>query len=120
MRKHSMIGASIIGKHDNELLETARIIALTHHEKWDGSGYPRGLKGEEIPIVGRIVGLCDVFDALTTKRPYKNAWPNDRAIAYIREQSGKHFDPYIVESFLRVLPQIFEVQETTLEIVTGP
>ncbi|HEY1076973.1 MAG TPA: two-component system response regulator [Fontimonas sp.] len=117
MRQHSAIGASIIGKHDNELLETARVIALTHHEKWDGSGYPRGLKGEQIPIVGRIVALCDVFDALTSQRPYKPAWTNEKAVAYIREQSGKHFDPYVVESFLRVLPQIVEVQETTFEIV---
>ena len=77
----------------------AEIVALTHHEKWDGSGYPRGLKGEDIPLVGRIVAICDVFDALTVHRPYKLAFPLDRAYSTLRQGSGSHFDPAVVHAF---------------------
>lgn len=100
MRKHPGIGAEIIGKHDSNLLELARIIALTHHEKWNGSGYPRGLQGAEIPLAGRIVAIADVFDALTTKRPYKEAWPIEKATDLIRKESGIHFDPHLAQLFL--------------------
>ena len=110
MRMHPGIGAGIIGKHDAPILKIARRIALTHHEKWDGTGYPRGLKGEEIPLVGRIVALADVFDALTSERPFKPAWPVENAITYIREQTGKHFDPRLAGLFLELMPEILKIR----------
>ncbi|GAC1629793.1 MAG: two-component system response regulator [Nevskia sp.] len=110
MRKHPAIGAGIIGRHDDILLDTARIVALTHHEKWNGAGYPRGLSGEEIPLTGRIVSVADVFDALTSKRPYKEAWAIERAVDYIREQAGTMFDPDIVRHFEHALPEILELR----------
>jgi putative two-component system response regulator len=115
MRSHAQIGAEIIGEHDSGLLRTARIIALTHHEKWDGSGYPNGLKGEEIPLAGRIVAIADVFDALTSVRPYKPAWPVQEAVDFLRRESGRHFDPELVELFLGQLPAILEVKERWAE-----
>lgn len=115
MREHPAIGARIIGQHQTGLLRMAYDIALSHHEKWDGSGYPQGLVGEAIPLVGRIVAVADVFDALTTVRPYKKAWPINEALAYIKEQSGKHFDPALVEIFLSQLPAILEVKERWAE-----
>jgi putative two-component system response regulator len=111
MKRHSEIGAEIIGEHGDELLQTARMIALCHHEKWDGSGYPRGLKGEDIPLMARIVALADVFDALTSERPYKQAWPVERAVAHIESQAGTHFDPQLIEAFHKVLPQMLEIGE---------
>ncbi|MES2884595.1 MAG: HD domain-containing phosphohydrolase [Pseudomonadota bacterium] len=110
MRMHPGIGAGIIGKHDAPILKIARRIALTHHEKWDGTGYPRGLKGEEIPLVGRIVALADVFDALTSERPFKPAWPVDNAVTYIREQTGRHFDPRLAGLFLELMPEILKIR----------
>jgi len=92
MKSHAEIGADIIGEHDSEVMQMACIIAMTHHEKWDGSGYPKGLKGEEIPLEGRIASLSDVFDALTSDRPYKEAWPDDKALSFINEKAGAHFD----------------------------
>ena len=106
MRKHPAIGARIIGNHANPLLKTARLVALSHHEKWDGSGYPYGLEGEQIPLVGRIVAVADVFDALTSERPYKPAWPVERACAYLQEQSGRHFDPRLVQLFVAAMPEV--------------
>lgn len=100
MRRHPEIGAEIIGQHDSSVLQMAYSIALTHHEKWDGSGYPGGLAGEAIPLASRIVAIADVFDALTTVRPYKKAWSFDDAMAYIVEQAGRHFDPQLVPLFL--------------------
>lgn len=97
MQEHVRFGAEIIGEHDSEMLRMARTIALTHHEKWDGSGYPEGLSGENIPLVGRITALADVFDALTSTRPYKQAWTTDQALAYIRERRGRQFDPMLVD-----------------------
>ena len=115
MREHPVIGARIIGVHTIGLLHMAHDIALTHHERWDGSGYPRGLQGEDIPVVGRIVAVADVFDALTTQRPYKKAWPLNEAIAYSRVQRGKHLDPRLVEVFLEQLPAVLEVKERWAE-----
>ncbi|KIL99597.1 Response regulator [Paramagnetospirillum magnetotacticum MS-1] len=89
----------------------ARNVALCHHEKWDGSGYPQGLKGEDIPIEARIAAICDVFDALTSSRPYKEAWPLEKAVALVKDQSGKHFDPRLVEVFLGILPEIVALRE---------
>lgn len=106
MKKHPRMGAEIIGEHDNELLSSARLVALTHHECWDGSGYPGGLAGEAIPLVGRIVAIADVFDALTSLRPYKPAWPFEDAVEEIRSRSGRNFDPALVPAFLDALPEI--------------
>ena len=110
MRQHPAIGAGIIGKQQNELLEAARVVALTHHEKWDGSGYPRGRKGEDIPIEGRIVCVADVFDALTSKRPYKEAWSISQAVELLRSNNGLHFDPDLVPRFLELMPEIERVR----------
>ena len=111
MYQHPIMGAEIIGKHDNELLETARIIALTHHEKFDGSGYPQGLTGEAIPLEGRIVAIADVFDALVSVRPYKPALPLETALQYFDEQSGRHFDPTLLVAFKKALPEILRIKE---------
>lgn len=115
MRQHAQIGAEIIGEHESGLLRMARSIALTHHEKWDGSGYPNGLAGEAIPLEGRIVAIADVFDALTSVRPYKPAWPVAQALEFLRRESGRHFDPELVELFLGILPAILEVKERWAE-----
>ncbi len=116
MRNHAQIGAEIIGEHDSRLLRMARSIALTHHEKWDGSGYPNGLKGTEIPLEGRIVAIADVFDALTSVRPYKPAWSVEEAVALLRRESGNHFDPELVELFLAQMPAILEIKERWAEM----
>ncbi|MFN3594308.1 MAG: HD domain-containing phosphohydrolase [Thiobacillaceae bacterium] len=100
MQTHARIGADLLDGHPAPLLQMARDIALTHHEKWDGSGYPDGRVGEAIPLVGRIVAVADVFDALTSARPYKPAWPLERALDYLSEQRGRHFDPRLVDLFL--------------------
>jgi putative two-component system response regulator len=112
MKRHPEIGAEIVGRvaEDSALLELARCIALTHHEKWDGSGYPRGLKGDQIPIEGRIVALADVFDALTSTRPYKRAWTVDEALSLIRSESGRQFDPDVVAAMDSVLPGLLEIR----------
>ncbi|SFR64958.1 putative two-component system response regulator [Marinobacter daqiaonensis] len=100
MKTHAEIGARLLAGNDSDLLSMAREIALSHHEKWDGSGYPAGLAGEDIPITGRIAALADVFDALTSERPYKRPWSLEDAVALIRDNRGKHFDPELVDLFL--------------------
>jgi putative two-component system response regulator len=115
MKTHAQIGADILAEDDSDLLRMAREIALTHHEKWDGSGYPNGLQGEAIPLVGRITALADVFDALTSERPYKKAWSIDDAVALIKSESGKHFEPTLVEHFLQQLPGILEIRDEYAE-----
>jgi len=115
MRTHPAVGAEIIGEHNSPILELASKIALTHHEKWNGKGYPEGLKGEEIPIEGRIVAIADVFDALTTERPYKKAWTVEAAIELLKEESGEHFDPELVPVFIDVMPQIMALREKYAE-----
>lgn len=112
MRTHCEIGAMIIGDDNSELLKLAKVVAMTHHEKWDGSGYPNGLKGKAIPIEGRIVAIADVFDALTSERPYKQAWPIEKAIEYLEEQAGSHFDPELVPLFIECLPDILMAKKT--------
>jgi cyclic di-GMP phosphodiesterase len=109
MKRHTLIGADLLYGSGNELMNMAHLIALTHHEKWDGTGFPLGLKEEEIPFSGRIAALCDVFDALSSKRPYKDAWPLSEAKKVIVEQKGIHFDPYVVDLFLDDYPKIEEV-----------
>jgi len=115
MQKHPQIGAEIIGEHDSIILNLAGEIALTHHEKYNGKGYPNGLKGEEIPLAARIVAIADVFDALTTERPYKKAWTNEKALALINEEAGEHFDPQLVETFMQVIPEILELKDKYAE-----
>lgn len=100
MRLHSEHGARILG--DRDFFGMARDIAKCHHERWDGTGYPSGLRGEQIPIAARITSVADVFDALTTKRPYKDAWPDDDALAELRKLSGSSFDPAVVDAFLEL------------------
>ena len=109
MKKHTIIGAKILANGDTPLLKASEVIAQTHHEKFDGTGYPYQLKGKEIPLVGRIVALADVFDALTTKRCYKPAFPVDESLAIIRRESNKHFDPKIVYAFFFALDEILSV-----------
>lgn len=111
MRQHPVMGAEIIGNHENEMLETARIIALTHHERWDGQGYPSQLKGEDIPLEGRVVAIADVFDALLSARPYKEAFSVEKSIRIMDEEDGTHFDPQLVEAFRKALPEILKVKE---------
>ena len=102
MKRHAAIGAKMLSGGQAPVLRLAEEIALTHHERWDGTGYPRGLQGEEIPLAGRIVAVADVFDALTHRRPYKEPWPLERAVEEIWAQSGRHFDPRVVEAFGRL------------------
>lgn len=111
MKRHPIIGTDIISEHSSRLLTEARIAARTHHEKWDGSGYPEGTSGEEIPLIGRIVAIADVFDALTSERPYKNAWTVDEALFYIKKERGAHFDPKLVDAFVQVLPGILKIKD---------
>lgn len=110
MKSHVVIGHGILRKSDAPVFCMAAEIALRHHEKWDGSGYPDGLVGAGIPEVARIVAVADVFDALTMKRAYKDAWPVARAIDYMRQGAGGHFEPRLVELFAGILPQILEVK----------
>jgi putative two-component system response regulator len=100
MQKHAERGRRILEGSTSEVVRLAAEIAASHHERWDGAGYPRGLRGEAIPLSGRIVAVADVFDALVTERPYKTAWPLDRARGFVADQAGLHFDPRCVEAFL--------------------
>ncbi|MCK6412369.1 MAG: response regulator [Azonexus sp.] len=120
MKTHTTIGGRLLDGDDSGLLRTAREIALTHHEKWDGSGYPLGLAGEDIPLTGRIVAVADVFDALTSARPYKRPWPLEEAVAYINSESGRHFDPLVVNAFNSVLPAIGEIRDRYVEQFPPP
>ncbi len=106
MKRHTLIGHDILARATSPCLRMAASIALCHHERWDGSGYPHGLRGEEIPIESRIVAIADTLDALTSRRPYKAPWSLERAIGYVRESSGTLFDPVCVTAFLSVLPRI--------------
>ena len=115
MKAHTTIGARILEGANSEPLLLAREIALSHHEKWDGSGYPHGLSGKDIHLGGRIVALADVFDALTSERPYKKAWTVDAAINMIRENKGLHFDPELVDIFEKHLPEIIAIRESMLD-----
>lgn len=108
MQQHPLIGAEILANTNSELIQLAHSVALYHHEKWDGSGYPNQLQAEQIPIEARIVAVADVFDALTNKRPYKDAWSVEKTMELINEQSGKHFDPQVVEALVRELDYVLE------------
>ncbi len=115
MKTHTLIGAQILEGGNSEMMRMARLIALTHHEKWDGTGYPRGLRGEAIPWEGQIASVCDVFDALTTRRPYKRAWTAAEAVEEIRSQAGRHFNPRMVEAFLQVFPEMERIRKETAD-----
>jgi len=109
MKKHSEIGAEILSGSRSAIMKMAESIALTHQERWDGSGYPNNLKGEEIPLAGRIVAICDVFDALTSKRYYKEAYSVEKSMEIIEQGSGKDFEPYLVDTFKRTLPEMVRI-----------
>ena len=111
METHAAAGKDILEGSESEIISLSESIAYTHHEKHDGTGYPRGLKGEEIPIEGRIVAICDVFDALVSDRPYKKAWKSEDAFTHIKEQAGKHFDPDLVAYFLEIKNEIVNIQK---------
>jgi putative two-component system response regulator len=102
---HTIVGASVLQREGYALLELAAEIALSHHERWDGHGYPLGRAGEAIPIAGRIIAVADVFDALTHQRPYKRAWTEGEAVAEICSQRGRQFDPVVVDAFLQVVAE---------------
>ncbi len=110
MQKHVEYGAEIIGDHSSSLLKLAKEVAIYHHEKWNGKGYPNGIIGKDIPISARIVAIADVYDALTSERPYKKAWTEERAIALLEEEAGTHFDPLLVPEFIKCLPKIRKIQ----------
>ena len=118
MKTHTVIGAELLSDPHSDMMRMARLIALTHHEKWDGSGYPAGLKEEAIPFAGRVVALCDVFDSLTSgHRSYKPAWTLDATMAYIVQKSARQFDPALVSVLQNVLPEMIELQERYAEPV---
>jgi putative two-component system response regulator len=111
MKQHTLFGAKILGDCDDDpMLKMAEVIALTHHEKWDGTGYPYGLSGDKIPLEGRIVAIADVLDALLSKRPYKEAWPLTDAIRYMEENKGKHFDPQLITYLPQIIPEIEKIR----------
>jgi putative two-component system response regulator len=110
MKQHPRLGFELLDGSDSAILQAAAEIALTHHEKFDGTGYPSGLAGDEIPLYGRIVAVADVFDALTSERPYKKAWELERALDLLREGAGGHFDPACVSAFLARLDEVAVVR----------
>ncbi|RBP83800.1 response regulator [Marinomonas rhizomae] len=110
MKHHPLIGAQILESDDDPLLLMASVISLTHHEKWDGSGYPNNLMADQIPLEGRIVAIADVIDALMSKRPYKEPWTTEQTIEYVDEQKGKHFDPGLADLAIKLMPHIVEIR----------
>ena len=111
IKTHTTAGYEILYGSEIPLLNLSAEIALTHHEKYNGKGYPKGLKGEEIPISGRIVAVADVFDALTSKRPYKEPWPIEKAINLLKGERGEHFDPKCIDAFFNVLDEVLKIKE---------
>ena len=115
MKEHAAIGAKILANSPSPLLQLAHVLAIEHHEKWDGTGYHNGLKGEEISIEGRIVAIADVFDALTSKRPYKEPWSIEQTIEHMQHQAGKHFDPHLVELFIGQIDTVLAIKKAHQE-----
>ncbi len=115
MNEHTRYGEQIFGSNDSLMIQMAKSIALNHHERWDGTGYCSGLEGESIPIEGRITTIADVFDALTTKRPYKDAWGLDEAVQHLQEGAGSAFDPELVDVFIKNLPEMTDIMKTYAE-----
>lgn len=120
MKSHTIIGARILGNSEAKIMQIAEQIAISHHERFDGTGYPYGLKGHKIPLVGRIVALADVFDALTSKRIYKPVYSNEYSLEYIRQASGKQFDPEVVEAFFKGIDNILAIQAKFKDEITIP
>jgi putative two-component system response regulator len=112
MKQHTTKGAAILSGSDSALLKMAERVAISHHEKWDGSGYPAGLKGEAIPLAGRITAIADVFDALTSRRPYKEPFAVDTALTILRENRSVHFDPAVVDAFFAIEDEILDIRKT--------
>lgn len=110
IKSHTLISEKILGGSDSDILQLASDIALTHHEKWNGKGYPKGLAGTEIPLAGRIVAVADVFDALTSKRPYKGPMPVEKATKIILDEQGEHFDPDLVDVFLSQMDAVLQIK----------
>lgn len=115
MKEHATIGAQILANSSSPLLQLAHTLAIEHHEKWDGSGYPNGIKGEEISVEGRIVAIADAFDALTSKRPYKEAWSVEKTVLHMQEQAGTHFDPALIELLVKNLDNIIAIKNANQE-----
>ena len=111
MRQHASLGHDLLKGSSSRLLQAGATIAFGHHEKFDGSGYPQGLSGDDIPLFGRIVAVADVFDALTSERPYKKPWSLEDAADYLRAQRGLHFDPQCVDVFLAAWPQVLAIRQ---------
>ncbi len=113
MKRHTVYGQNILKDSDSELLQVAEVIAVSHHERYDGTGYPNGLSGEDIPLFGRICAVTDVFDALTSYRPYKPPFSNDEALAVMRasQTGGMHFDPELFALFLDNVPEFLDIQK---------
>ncbi len=116
MKQHTVIGAELLANSHSPVLQMGEVIALTHHEKWDGSGYPNRLSGEDIPLIGRICAIADVFDALSSKRCYKDPWPLEKTLREIQSLSGKQFDPHLVSVFNELLPVIIDIQRTHTDV----
>ena len=110
MKQHTVIGHSILSNSQSRYIQMGAVISLSHHERYDGTGYPNGLSGREIPLVARIVAVADVYDALVSERPYKKAWPMEDALNYLRQQAGQHFDPECVKAFLDRLDDVRRIQ----------
>ncbi|MGL5372994.1 MAG: HD domain-containing phosphohydrolase, partial [Aeromonas veronii] len=119
MKTHAQLGQDMLSGSDLALFQIGATIAGNHHEKWNGSGYPRGLKGADIPLEGRIVALADVFDALGSDRCYKKAWPLDKVLALIEEEKGQHFDPQLVELMMANLDKFLEIREQNKDVYIG-
>ncbi len=117
MRKHTDFGFSMLRNSNRAILKTAAIVAFQHHEKFDGTGYPRGLKGDEINIFGRISAIADVFDALGSDRVYKKAWDIDRIVEEFKKEQGKHFDPMLIDAFLSNLPEFLKIRDSFRDVV---
>jgi len=109
MKQHTTIGEQLLHDSESKLLEKAALVARDHHEKWNGTGYPNALKGEQISLEGRIVAIADVFDALTSKRPYKEPWNFNAAVKYLEDNKGEHFDPTLVEYFIKNIKQVTKI-----------
>lgn len=117
IEQHPQIGVKILGKSlHSDTMKMASLIALSHHERWDGSGYPFGLREESIPVEGRIVALCDVFDALISERPYKSAWPTEKVHALIISEQRKHFDPKLAQLFVHHFSEFVEIHDRLQDI----